>query len=265
MSTPDIVYLDDWTPLALTGAEVQPFLDRLLTINVPAPDDARMVVAALLNPQGKIQHQLFITSDGKGAYTLHVHVDYAPALLKRLTMLKLRAAVTIAPLEEQRVGVALEPVDGFMKDPRGASPCFRGVVDRNRATATDRTAYDSWRVDHFIADQGLDFGFEERWPSDLNMDLQQGVDRHKGCFIGQEVVSRMLRKGGVRKRLCRLEADAALAPGAVQDATGAGLGDATTALGNRALAVLRVDRLGADGASLNGVPVRIALPEGAAP
>ena len=41
----------------------------------------------------------------------------------------------------------------------------------------------------------------ELFPMEANLDHLKGIDFKKGCFIGQEVTSRMYRKGKVKKRI----------------------------------------------------------------
>ena len=77
------------------------------------------------------------------------------------------------------------------------------------------------------------------------MDLFNGVDFHKGCYVGQEVVSRMKHRGEARKRVVRVRlAGAAPAPGTPVTDGALAVGALGAAAGDKALALLRLDRVG---------------------
>jgi folate-binding protein YgfZ len=113
-------------------------------------------------------------------------------------------------------------------------------------------------------EQGPDYGSAEVFPADVNLDLLDGVDYRKGCFVGQEVVSRMKRRGIIRKRTLVLEADGgAPAKGCEIVADGLALGTALGSAGGRSLALVRLDRLAqADPAliQVEGRPARLSFP-----
>ena len=89
-----------------------------------------------------------------------------------------------------------------------------------------------------------------------------GIDYKKGCFVGQEVASRMKRKGKIRKRTAKVFGDA-LEVGT--DILGeAPIGAITSVAGTSGLALIRTDRLAKaeqDGKSFtcNGAPVSFDL------
>ena len=111
----------------------------------------------------------------------------------------------------------------------------------------DIAAYDALRVEHGIAQSGRDYALQDAFPHDVLMDVNDGVSFKKGCFVGQEVVSRMKHRG------TEITAD------------GKPVGALGTVCGNRALAIVRIDRIAdalASGTPLlaETVPVTVALP-----
>lgn len=244
--------------IALTGPEARDFLQGLVTNSVEgAAAEAGCVFAALLTPQGKILHAMFVHPAPGGVY-LDVAADGADDLKRRLTMFRLRRKIGIEDLRG-RMSVALG--EG-LPDPRHPDLPHRAIVEGPERAGW--SVYEEARIGAGIADQGSDYGAEEVFPHDVNMDLTHGVDMRKGCFVGQEVVSRMHRKGGVRKRICRIGFDGA-APecGAkITDGTNADLGTVRSTLGQRGLALVRIDRLAeAQGArTANGQALSITPP-----
>lgn len=251
--------------IAVTGGDAATFLDGLLTVNVsdlpaapaltaPGQTAAGIRHGALLSPQGKIQHALIIHAlprEGDGFILQTCGGDLSDRLVKRLTLMKLRADVVIAPADDKQLAQV-----GMPEVPGG--PDDRGV-DRLRTG---------------MPVQGIDFGFEEVFPTDVNLDLLGGVDYHKGCFVGQEVVSRMARRSTIRKRTFILQStDNQPLPHHNTDVVSPSsdrLGGVTSSAvdgdgGAVALAVIRTDRLlevgGLEATVMVGdVPCTIALP-----
>ncbi len=204
---------------------------------------------ALLSPQGKIQAE-GLSSFADDAFWLDVDAGVADAFFKRMRMYRLRAAVEIADLRDSHaVG-------------------WGGGAARNRvigttAEAADWTAaddsYDAARIGEGIAELGADFGADEMFPHDIGMDLLGGVDFKKGCYIGQEVVSRMQHRGTARRRPVIVGGIDAPA-GAALVAGGREAGKIGKVVGGRAVAVARLDRFDGGEVTVDGKPVSIALP-----
>ena len=76
-------------------------------------------------------------------------------------------------------------------------------------SAAQDTAWNTYRYGAGIAQIHDDFDANDIFPLDANYDALSGVDYQKGCFVGQEVTSRMKRKGEVRKRILPLSFDGA--------------------------------------------------------
>ena len=227
--------------IALTGSDVREYLDRLLTVNVPLAGDEGLAYGALLTPQGKILHELFVWVRGDEVL-IDVHADGVADLIKRLTMFKLRADVVITPREELAVQHCFDGEMEGLTDPRGAG--VRALTSAEDVPESDIALYHATRIERGLPEQGFDYGSAQIFPSDVNLDRLSGVDYAKGCFVGQEVVSRMKRKGGVRKRTLIVELNGLeAAAGDVVTVDGASIGEITSVAGGLALARLRVDRL----------------------
>jgi len=92
---------------------------------------------------------------------------------------------------------------------------------------------------------GADFMYGDAFPHETDMDQLAGVDFDKGCYVGQEVVSRMEHRGSARTRIVPVEVDGAFAPdaGLPVMAGDKQIGTTGAGWGNMALAMLRLDRL----------------------
>ena len=114
--------------------------------------------------------------------------------------------------------------------------------------------YEGLRIAVGAPKGGLDFAYADAFPHDANFDLLHGVDFEKGCYVGQEVVSRMKHRGTARKRVARVKlAGPAPAPGTPVMDGGLAVGALGSSSGREALALLRLDR--ADKAKAAGRPL----------
>ena len=101
-------------------------------------------------------------------------------------------------------------------DPRNATLGWRILVpeelaqkaaDLIGAEMVDSPAYEAHRIASGVPRGGLDFTYGDAFPHETNMDRLHGVDFDKGCYVGQEVVSRMQHRGTARTRTVRVVLD----------------------------------------------------------
>ncbi|MBY3310370.1 folate-binding protein [Rhizobium laguerreae] len=271
------VFLKDRSLLFVSGAEAQSFLQNLITTDIAAlgADEARP--GALLTPQGKILFDFMIWQDGEG-YTIETDAGQRDGLLKRLTMYKLRAAVTLVPSTEEGVTASWGEDDEGARDSQGVRGS-QGARDSRFAkagvTLTRRAGrhgdgaealYDALRISHGIVTSGSDFALQDAFPHDVLMDFNGGLSFRKGCYVGQEVVSRMQHRGTARRRVVTVSAATDL-PGTGTEITAAGkpVGTLGSVDGGNGLAIVRIDRAGAAMAAgtpllAGDTPVSLVLP-----
>lgn len=266
------VRLTDRAVLTVRGEAAEAFLQTLVTSDLDglAPGEARP--SALLTPQGKILFDFLLSRIGDG-----IRLDGAASarddLLKRLTLYRLRAKVAIEPSDE---GV-FAAWNGA--PPEGASPS-NATVDRRfpggtvfrlygdapaGGEAADAAAYDALCVRAGVVEAERDFPASEVFPHDVLLDQNGGVSFRKGCYVGQEVVSRMQHRGTARRRLVLLRAQGHLTPGAAVIAAGRAIGTVLSAAGTEGVGLVRIDRLAeamasGDAIAADGVAVEATIP-----
>ena len=253
----EAVWLNDRGAVRVSGEDAAGFLQGVLTNDVEklAPREARY--AALLTPQGKILFDFLVVrlSGEPGAgVLLDCPAALASDLAKRLGFYKLRAKVTVADESADHgivayVGDGPEIAPGAIRyaDPRAEGLGAREILPRARAESIGtnaRAAYEARRISLGVPAGGVDFAFGDAFPADADMDLLNGVDFAKGCYVGQEVVSRMRHRGGVRKRILRVRLDGeAPAVGTPVLDGELPVGVLGGSAGGEALALLRLDRI----------------------
>jgi folate-binding protein YgfZ len=268
------VFLKDRSLLFVSGAEAQPFLQNLITTDITSlgPDEARP--GALLTPQGKILFDFMIWQDGDG-YMIETDAGQRDSLLKRLTMYKLRAAVTLAPSTEEGVTVCwgedAEDSQGVrgsqgVRDSRFTKAGITLIRRPGKLGDGKEALYDALRISHGIVTSGSDFALQDAFPHDVLMDFNGGLSFRKGCYVGQEVVSRMQHRGTARRRVVTVSAATTLPEtGTEITAGGKPVGALGSVEGGSGLAIVRIDRAGAAMAAgtplLAGeTPVSLVLP-----
>lgn len=183
----------DHSVIHLSGEGVAAWLDKIITNSL----HAETTFAALLTPQGKIIADFFVTRDGDG-FVLDTPVKFSENLLKRLKMYRLRAPVSIESRDDLSVYAVWDGEGEVgLRDPRHGTLGQRLITTETLETTGD---YNAHRLSLGVADSAWDFDTTQMFPADVNMDLMNGVDFAKGCFVGQEVVSRMKRMTTVKKR-----------------------------------------------------------------
>ena len=240
-----VAVLHDRAVLSVVGADARTFLQNLVTCDVETLASGTAAFGALLTPQGKILFDFLIAGINDETFWLDTSRDHAPALVKRLTMYKLRAKVTVSEEAKQVVagwGDALPTEGQIFTDPRAPTLGWRAYVER--ALAPGHPAeYDAHRIGLGIPAGGVDFAWGDAFPHEVNMDLLGGVAFDKGCYVGQEVVSRMQHRGTNRRRVLRATFDGvAPASGTEIRAGGALIGTVGSTSAGHGLVAVRIDR-----------------------
>jgi folate-binding protein YgfZ len=240
-----------------SGPDAQKLLFDVVTGRL-VEEPGKAVWWALLSPQGKIQAE-GLSTWADGAFWLDVNRDVADDFHRRMRMYKLRAKAEIEDLRDSHVVGWSDGGDG-VADPRGIGA--RVVAETRAAWTDDETPYAMARIAAGIAEMGPDFAPDTTFPHDIGMDLLDGIDFVKGCYVGQEVVSRMRHRGTARRRPVIVsgvpEGAAAGAPVMAGQREAGTLGQVA---GGRAVASLRLDRIpDADAATVGGLPVKLGIP-----
>ncbi|MFZ4121749.1 MAG: YgfZ/GcvT domain-containing protein [Caulobacterales bacterium] len=233
------------------GPDAEDFLQGLLTQSVEGMAIGQCVYGALLTPQGKVSADMIVWRSGTAAFLLDVAEVFAPALVRRLSLYKLRAQVEIAVREGLAVvaGLGIAQPSSMPRfsgiDPRMPDGAlgWRFLMDGGSAFKGDLGPYESLRLEVGIPDLCQDAAPEEVFGLEALLEELNGVDFQKGCFVGQENVSRMKRRATTRKKFCPVVFDGAVPVyGTPITADGVELGSVRFRQAGRALALMRLDR-----------------------
>lgn len=269
-----IAQLTDRTAIRVSGADAPKFLQDVITNDITKAVGGKAVHAALLAPQGKILFD-FLLLDRGDHFLLECQRETVDDLIKRLTFYRLRAAVEFEDLsKEVKVwavwGGEPEYGDGAIgfADPRLGALGFRIVTPASldmtqpACDLVDEAEYHAHRIALGVPEAGKDYLLGDTFPHDADYDQLNGVDFHKGCYVGQEVVSRIEHRGTARKRILPVRGVSDLATGDAITAGDSNIGVMGSVSGDRGLATVRLDRAGkamSEGQTLSAGGIEISL------
>jgi tRNA-modifying protein YgfZ len=184
--------LSDRAVIRLSGEDVRGFLQGLVTNDVTG---VLPVWAGLLSPQGKALFDFLIWADCDDLL-IDCEADQAAALVKRLSLYRLRRLITIAEDETQAVHWSLEGGQG-VPDPRLAALGWRWIATPGPAT----TGWRAHRLSLGVAEGAAELGQDKTLWLETNAIELNGVSFTKGCYIGQENTARMNYRQKINRRL----------------------------------------------------------------
>lgn len=246
------------------GPDAHRLLNDVVTGKMPMEGDVSSAWA-LLSPQGKVLAE-GLAGHAEDALWLDVHQSVADDFFKRMRMYRLRAKVDIDDLREtHRVGFAEQMPVGSIAHKDRLGPVQLGwrhiaSIDDAAAWIADDTGYHRARIAAGVLHQGNDFEANDAFAHDIGLDILEGIDFAKGCYVGQEVVSRMKYRGTARRRpaiVSNINAPSG-SPVMARDREAGKIGQVVD--GN-AVAILRLDRISDPAAiTVSGRPVALRLP-----
>ena len=255
--------LDDRSLISISGEAATDFLQNLITCDVENLTVDSATFGALLTPQGKILFE-FLVSKSDNGFLLDCRDDMRSALLKRLMFYRLRAAVDIEA-DDRKIFVTWG--SDSSRDPRHAGLGQRSYL---KAVETNASKQDwhTLRISCGVPELGVDFLTSSTFPHEAMMDQYEsaGVDFTKGCYVGQEVVSRMQHRGTARSRFVHVTGQTPLPVVGTEILSGEKtIGTMGSSYDKEGLALVRLDRaaaardIGAD-ITCKGVALELKLP-----
>lgn len=209
--------------LVVDGEDRKSFLQGLISNDTTKLTHETGLYALFLTPQGRFVHDIFLVERGNRVF-IDAEKERADSLLKKLTMYRLRAQVSLAVAPEWRIFAAFgeqaadrfgleQAVPGTVRtcdsgwallEPRLARAGVRLVLPADAPPPHDLVPfdeYDVFRLSLGLPDGSRDLPVEKAIPLENGMEELNAIDWQKGCYLGQELTARTHYRGLVRKRL----------------------------------------------------------------
>lgn len=268
MSLGGLIHLADRAVIRVDGEDAEKLLGGLVTNDVARLGAEPAIYAGLLTPQGKIIADFIITKDGD-AFLIDVASEKRAELLAKLKVYRLRSKATLEERDDLAVYADLEGAahEGHsFKDPRLDGLGSRVIGSAGRPAPLDASAYHARRISLGVPEGGKDWDFGNAFPHEALFDQLAGVSFTKGCYVGQEIVSRMEHRGTARTRVVKVHGTAALSSARPDVKAGeVTIGRLGSVSGGDGLALVRVDRVAefnTKGVAItaDGVPLVVEVP-----
>lgn len=245
----ELITLSNRAVVHITGEDAEKFVQAVITTNLDKLGADELKPGALLAPQGKIMFD-FLVSRIENGLRFDMPASIASDFAKRMTLYRLRAKAEITQLPESLVGVCWENDsvsshgDSIKRDTRFPRELNVVRIYGKAGDVSDESAWIALRAEYGIAEGEADFAYNDVFPHDVNFDQTGGVTFPKGCFVGQEVVSRMQHRGTPRRRVLVAKSATPLpAMGTPITVGGREIGTLGGSSGRIGLALVRIDRV----------------------
>jgi tRNA-modifying protein YgfZ len=214
----------------ITGTDRFRFLNGQITNDLRKASEGVAIEACILNAKGKMEAHIFVAGLGD-SFLMDAEPDLREKLRARLERYVIADDVEIEDVSDQfSMFHVLSEESPSVEDGRIVSvrrlakPGWDIWIDAQRHDVVwqqlssqfafvDSEAAEVMRIEQGIARCGSELT-EDIIPIEANLE-QRTIDYQKGCYIGQEVISRMKMSGQTNKRLCGLISldDVPLQPG----------------------------------------------------
>jgi len=193
--------------VTVKGVDAFDFLQNQLTNDLTLLESEAEILAAWCNPKGRVIWFGTLTPIESG-YAMSVAAEMAEEIVRRLTVFRFRAKVEFSIDEGASVDAAFLIENGYP----------------------------------FIGESQT----EQFTPHMLNLDLLDAVSISKGCYPGQEIVSRTHFRGATKRRMMRFTSAQPVAPGDKVSDGSRDIGEVLNACNSDLLAVVPVKKAAAD-------------------
>lgn len=227
-----------WSVIRLSGDRLTDYLQGQITQDIDRLTEESGIYSCLLTPQGKAVSDLYLFRSGPNEMVMLVGKQVAESVVERLRRFSVGFSLRIGidrslllySVQGKTAEKALQSVFGIDNPPQtkrlACCTNHHELFPLSVALSSQSTAYwviapqtmqsiipeeqfwnediiDAIRINQGIPSFGMDWDSNTH-PLNANLKEFDGVSFEKGCYVGQEVTSRMHWRGGIRKKLFRV-------------------------------------------------------------
>lgn len=208
--------LEDRTALKVIGLDTQKFLQSITTNDII---NNEFSYNYLLNSRGKYLFDFFVFKENEITYWIDLQKTKRIDFIRRLNLYKLRSNFEVLDMSKQYViSYSMERIDSSIcsyQDPRYKLLRYRSILkqqDTDIFRDKAKNLYIKDKYEYCIPDGDIDLLYEKSIPVEYGAEELNAIDYKKGCYIGQEVISRAKYQGIVRKKIYKILSGTELAP-----------------------------------------------------
>lgn len=204
----DIEILEDRAIIEIQGDDSFNFLQSMITADLKASNYS---YSYILNSQGRYLYDFFILKTKENHFILDVHIDNIEGIIQYLNLYKLRAKISLNRDEKNILVIysksKLENALFSAKDPRSDLLGFRSFfTDHNYLENMNKkkNLYFQDKYKLAITDGVIDLSYAKSFPLEFGGEYFGAISYNKGCYIGQELISRTKYQGIIRKKIFKI-------------------------------------------------------------
>lgn len=187
-----MILLADRALVRLHGRDSAKFLQGLISNDINNATNDQWLYALILDHTGRLLYDVFIIKDSEGVFLLDHHADYSEDFIEHMQSLKFRSDILFSRSALRIASIELGNVlkRDFL-DPRSAMMGYRCLITNNDDIPTgDLDQYHVRRIRCRIPDIAMDMVRGVSMPLDYGMDRLNAISFTKGCYRGQESISK---------------------------------------------------------------------------
>lgn len=243
--------LKDRSLIEVRGDDRLSFIQNLITNNINSAEN--YIYAIMLSPGGRFLFDMFILKE-RDRLLLDVFSGTKKLLLDKLDLYNINLDISLSELSEK---IYYTREKRGNKDPRYEKLGYRFI---SFESLEDDNSYSQDKYEYSIPDGGIDLIYNKAMPQEYGAEELNAISYMKGCYVGQEVISRTKHQGEVRKKIYSIMSDSNLsdiqhgAPIMQQDKK---VGIFLSSYNNKAIALIREMNLGGLTAILDNIPISL--------
>ena len=209
--------------ILIEGKDRFNFIQGIISNDIELLRKKPSIYSSLLTPQGKFQHDFFI-SNFKEKFYLECDKSEQEEIINKFMMYKLRLDVEVSVasnfnivLSKKKLNFTKSNSSNFFSfyDPRFDNSFFsRTYVDSNFLTEIKKeyveineNRYETLRLNNCIPDFSIDATKAKSLLLEMRFDELNGISWTKGCYMGQEITARMKHRNIVKKKIFKVLID----------------------------------------------------------
>lgn len=204
--------LTDRAILQLSGPDSVRFLQNFTTNDI---EKDQFSYNFLLNSQGRYLFDFFVYNQDNINLYIDCSKQHVLNLIKKLSIYKLRSNIEIKDVSDIYYSIYaltdklnISNIIYNLPDPRNNLFGFRVLAERSDPIVAEESIeglYEGNKYKHCIIDGSKDLEYEKSIPIEYGAEELNAINYHKGCYVGQEVISRAKYQGVVRKKIYQLK------------------------------------------------------------